>query len=163
MGSIDRDLLLPGTPTKTIRLDDNSSTLNSNVYNINTFTRIIAGIENILPNLYSTRFLKTWGDQFDNLKFLTDGSIHSSVLRYRNMIVERFDLSRLNLNTRIQALSTLEPGDSIFFNQLNEAQSMRVLSYYFLRTRNLGWRFTFKKIDNGWRLIRIHWIPSKFI
>ena len=72
------------------------------------------------------------------------------------MIVERFDLSRLNLNTRIQALSNLEPGDSIFFNQLNEAQSMRVLSYYFLRTRNLGWRFTFKKIDNGWRLIRIH-------
>jgi len=72
------------------------------------------------------------------------------------MIVERFDLSRLNINTRIQALSTLEPGDSLFFNQLNEAQSMRVLSYYFLRTRNLGWRFTFKKIDKGWRLIRIH-------
>jgi len=72
------------------------------------------------------------------------------------MIVERFNLSRLNLNTRIQALSTLEPGDSLFFNQLNEAQSMRALSYYFLRTRNLGWRFTFKKIDKGWRLIRIH-------
>ena len=73
------------------------------------------------------------------------------------MIVERFNLSRLNLNNRIEALSTLEPGDSLFFDQLNEAHSMRVLSYYFLRTRNLAWRFTFRKIDKGWRLIRTQW------
>ena len=70
------------------------------------------------------------------------------------MIVERFKLSRLNLSNRIDVLSTLEPGDSLFFDQLNEAHSMRVLSYYFLRTRNLDWRFTFRKIDKGWRLIR---------
>lgn len=50
MGSIDRDLLLPGTPTKTIRLDVNPSTLDSNVYNMNTFNRIITGIQNILPD-----------------------------------------------------------------------------------------------------------------
>ena len=54
MGSIDRDLLLPGTPTKTIRLDDNSSTLNSTVYNMDTFSRIITGIENILRG-YTTQ------------------------------------------------------------------------------------------------------------
>ena len=55
MGSIDRDLLLPGTPTKTIRLDDNSSTLNSNVYNMNTFNRIITEIEYILLG-YTTQY-----------------------------------------------------------------------------------------------------------
>ena len=75
----------------------------------------------------------------------------------QKMIVERFKLSRLNLSNRIDVLSTLEPGDSLFFDQLNEAHSMRVLSYYFLRTRNLDWRFTFRKIDKGWRLIRTQW------
>jgi hypothetical protein len=49
MGSIDRDLLLPGTPTKTIRVDAKPSTLDSNVYNIDTFNRLIATIKNILP------------------------------------------------------------------------------------------------------------------
>ena len=55
MVSIDRDLLLPGTPTKTIRLDEDSATLNSNVYNTNTFRRIMTEIENILPN-YTTQY-----------------------------------------------------------------------------------------------------------
>ena len=55
MGSINRDLLLPGTPTKTIRLDVNPSTLDSNVYNMNTFSRIITGIENILLD-YNTNY-----------------------------------------------------------------------------------------------------------
>ena len=31
---------------------------------------------------------------------------------------------------------------------------MRVLSYYLLKTRQLNWRFTFRKMDKGWRLIR---------
>ena len=55
MGSIDRDLLLPGTPTKTIRLDVNPSTLDSNVYNMNTFNRIITGIQNVLPD-YTAKY-----------------------------------------------------------------------------------------------------------
>lgn len=49
MGTINRDLLLPGTPTKIIRLDVNPSTFDSNVYNMDTFGRIIAGLETILP------------------------------------------------------------------------------------------------------------------
>ena len=70
------------------------------------------------------------------------------------MIVERINLSRLNLNNQIDVFCTLKLGDSLFFDQLNKAQSMRVLSYYFLKTRRLEWRFTFRKIDKGWRLIR---------
>ena len=50
MGTIDRDLLLPGTPTKTIRLDSHPSTLDINIYNIDTFRRIITGINNMLSS-----------------------------------------------------------------------------------------------------------------
>lgn len=70
------------------------------------------------------------------------------------MIVERINLSKLNLNSLIEVLSSLKLGDSLFFDRLNEAQSMRVLSYCFLKTRHLEWRFTFRKIDKCWRLIR---------
>ena len=56
MGSIDRDLFLPGTPTKTIRLDANPATLDKNVYNMDTFNRLIAGIESILPN-YNSQYI----------------------------------------------------------------------------------------------------------
>ena len=71
------------------------------------------------------------------------------------MLVERFDLTRLQPDSRVAVLNTVQIGDSLFFAEHKEAQSMRVLSYYFLKTRNLGWRFTFRKIDNGWRLIRV--------
>jgi len=30
-----------------------------------------------------------------------------------------------------------------------------VLSYYLIRSRKLDWKFTFRKMDRGWRLIRI--------
>ena len=63
MGSIDRDLLLPGTPPKTIRLDNDPSTLDTNVYNINNINRILTGIQTILP-LYSTQ-LKEYFYLFD--------------------------------------------------------------------------------------------------
>lgn len=53
MGLINRDLLLPGTPPKTIRLDNNSSTFNTNVYNINNINRILTRIQTILPGYTS--------------------------------------------------------------------------------------------------------------
>lgn len=63
MGSIDRDLLLPGTSTKTIRLDNDPNHLNANVYNIDTFRRIFTGIETILPG-YTDR-LSEYSNLFD--------------------------------------------------------------------------------------------------
>ena len=53
MGSINKDLLLPGTPPKIIRLDNNSSTLNTNVYNISNINRILTKIQTILPGYTS--------------------------------------------------------------------------------------------------------------
>jgi len=46
-------------------------------------------------------------------------------------------------------------GDSLYFDDLKKAQSIRSLSYYFVRSRALRWKFTFRKMDNGWRIIRI--------
>lgn len=53
MGSIGTDLVLPGSPTKTIRLDNNPDTFDMSVYNIGTFNRIIDGINYITPT-YAT-------------------------------------------------------------------------------------------------------------
>ncbi|MBU3649616.1 MAG: hypothetical protein FGM28_04835 [Limnohabitans sp.] len=70
------------------------------------------------------------------------------------MQLEKFDLPQLRSHARIETLSKLEVGDCLFFQEHKEAQSMRVLSYYLLKTRQLNWRFTFRKMDKGWRLIR---------
>jgi hypothetical protein len=63
MGSIEKDLLLPGTPTKTIRLDNNPSTLDTNVYNMNNINRLLTQINWMLP-AYTTR-LKEYYYLFD--------------------------------------------------------------------------------------------------
>ena len=49
------------------------------------------------------------------------------------MLVERFDLKRLEPDSRVGVLRTLQIGDSLFFAEHKEAHSMRVLSYYFLQ------------------------------
>ena len=49
MGNINRDLVLPGTPPKTIRLDTDANTLSANVYNMDNLNRIINEIKKIIP------------------------------------------------------------------------------------------------------------------
>ena len=53
MGSIGTDMILPGNPAKTIRLDNNPDTFDIYVYNTDTFDRIIYEINNITPT-YTT-------------------------------------------------------------------------------------------------------------
>ena len=72
------------------------------------------------------------------------------------MIIERIDLERLAYQEGIDALSTLQVGDSVFLSDFKKAQSLRSLSYYLVKTRNLSWKFTFRKMDQGWRVIRIN-------
>jgi hypothetical protein len=71
------------------------------------------------------------------------------------MIVERIELDSLKQHTNLSTLSGLEVGESIFCTEFGKAQSLRVLSYYLIRSRKLDWKFTFRKMDRGWRLIRI--------
>ena len=70
------------------------------------------------------------------------------------MIIERLELNQLALTSKIHTLETLDIGDSIFCDDLKKAHSLRALSYYLVRTRNLSRKFVFRKMDHGWRIIR---------
>ena len=72
-----------------------------------------------------------------------------------NMIVERIDLGRLRNLEGIDTLGTLQVGDSVFLSDFKKAQSMRALTYYLVKSRKLSWKFTFRKMDQGWRVIRV--------
>lgn len=71
------------------------------------------------------------------------------------MIIERLELKQLALTSNINTLETLDIGDSIFCDDLKKAHSLRALSYYLVRTRNLSRKFVFRKMDHGWRIIRV--------
>ena len=70
------------------------------------------------------------------------------------MIIERLDLKQFSLTSHIVTLEKLEVGDSIFCDDRKKADSLRTLSYYFIKTRTVPRKFIFRKMDRGWRLIR---------
>jgi hypothetical protein len=57
--------------------------------------------------------------------------------------------------SQLSILLTLEVGQSIYCEEWREASSVRSLSYYLIKTRQPEWRFSFRKMDRGWRLIRV--------
>jgi hypothetical protein len=71
------------------------------------------------------------------------------------MIVESGDLKRNKPSDNVSALMSMEIGDSIFSEDAKKAESLRVLSYYLRKSRNLDWKFVFRKMDRGWRIIRV--------
>lgn len=71
------------------------------------------------------------------------------------MIIERVELGNIRQQDYLSALGALEVGESVFCTDLKQAQSLRSLSYYLIRSRKLERKFTFRKMDRGWRLIRI--------
>ena len=77
------------------------------------------------------------------------------ILGQNHMIIERLELNNLALTSNIVTIGRLDIGDSIFCEDLKKAHSLRALSYYFIRTRNLPRKFVFRKMDHGWRIIRI--------
>jgi hypothetical protein len=72
----------------------------------------------------------------------------------KNMVIERLELSQIALTSNVATLSQLDVGDSIFCEDMKKAHSLRALSYYFVRTRNLPSKYVFRKMDHGWRIIR---------
>jgi hypothetical protein len=71
------------------------------------------------------------------------------------MIVEPIELERIRSKGRVGTLASLEVGQSIYVSDAKEAESIRVSSYYFLKTRGLPWKFVSRKMDRGWRIIRV--------
>lgn len=71
------------------------------------------------------------------------------------MLIERIELERLQARDHTLTLHALAVGESVYCTDLRQAQSLRSLAYYLVRTRQLDWKFTFRKMDRGWRIIRI--------
>jgi hypothetical protein len=71
------------------------------------------------------------------------------------MNIEPIDLNRIKPHDNVSTLMSMEIGDSIFSTDAKKAESLRVLSYYLCKTRNLDWKFVFRKMDRGWRIIRV--------
>ena len=71
------------------------------------------------------------------------------------MIIERLQLNQLALTSNILTIENLDVGDSIFCEDMKKAHSLRALSYYFVKSRNLPRKYVFRKMDHGWRIIRI--------
>lgn len=71
------------------------------------------------------------------------------------MIIERVELQNIRTSEYISILSALDVGECLFFDDFKKAQSLRSLSYYLKKSRNLERNFMFRKMDNGWRLIRV--------
>ena len=71
------------------------------------------------------------------------------------MIIERLELNQLTLTSNVATLSQLDVGDSIFCEDMKKANSLRALSYYFVKTRKLPRKYVFRKMDHGWRIIRV--------
>ena len=76
-------------------------------------------------------------------------------LGQNHMIIERLELNSLALTSNIVTIEQMDIGDSIFCEDMKKAHSLRALSYYFIRTRNSPRKFVFRKMDHGWRIIRI--------
>lgn len=71
------------------------------------------------------------------------------------MIIERIQLDQLRGRQQTSTLQALAVGESVYCTDMRRAQSLRALSYYLVRSRGLDWKFTFRKMDRGWRIIRI--------
>ena len=71
------------------------------------------------------------------------------------MIIERVNLQHIKQQDHVSTLQALEVGESIYCDDARKAQSIRVLSYYLVRSRKLDWKFVFRQMDRGWRISRV--------
>jgi hypothetical protein len=53
------------------------------------------------------------------------------------------------------AFSEMAVGDSVFIEDHRKAESARISAIQYCKRHQLGWRFSIRKMDRGWRLFRI--------
>jgi hypothetical protein len=49
----------------------------------------------------------------------------------------------------------MEVGDSFLLTEYKKAESARVAALLFARRKSLEWKFSMRKVNDGWRVIRI--------
>jgi len=47
-------------------------------------------------------------------------------------------------------------GDSILIDDFRLAQSARVSAINYIKRHDLGWKFSIRKMENGWRIFRVN-------
>ena len=50
----------------------------------------------------------------------------------------------------------MEVGDSFFIDDFRLAESARVSAINFVKRNDLDWRFCLRKIQDGWRVVRVN-------
>jgi hypothetical protein len=53
------------------------------------------------------------------------------------------------------AFEEMSVGESIYICDFKKAESARVSAIQFSKRKQLGWRFSIRKMDGGWRLFRV--------
>ena len=70
-------------------------------------------------------------------------------------IVEKTQTENLTLNRAIYPFHEMEVGDSFFINDYRKAESARIAAFQFCKRNAKGWKFTMRKMEGGWRVIRL--------
>lgn len=52
-------------------------------------------------------------------------------------------------------IESMGVGDCIFTNDYRTAQSARVAAFQFVKRRELSWKFSIRKMRDGWRIFRV--------
>ena len=50
----------------------------------------------------------------------------------------------------------MEVGDSFLLTEFKKAESARIAALLFARRKSLEWKFSLKKVSDGWRVVRVH-------
>ncbi|MEY3515760.1 MAG: hypothetical protein ACK49B_03485 [Burkholderiales bacterium] len=50
----------------------------------------------------------------------------------------------------------MEVGDSFLLTEYKKAESARIAALLFARRKSLEWKFSLRKVSDGWRVVRVH-------
>jgi len=71
-----------------------------------------------------------------------------------NFQIETSDQQSIPLRNRYP-LEKMRVGDCLFIEDYKTAQSARVAATQFAKRKNLDWRFSIRKMRDGWRIFRV--------
>jgi hypothetical protein len=67
------------------------------------------------------------------------------------------DHSKVKLEQRLSyPFVKMEVGDSFLLTEYKKAESARIAALLFARRKSLEWKFSLRKVSDGWRVIRVH-------
>ena len=70
-------------------------------------------------------------------------------------ILEKTQTENLPLRRTIYPFHEMEFGDSFFINDYRKAESARIAAFQFCKRNAKEWKFTVRKMEGGWRVIRL--------